>query len=68
MKRVETLKKYQAMKTAELNKELIIAEKNCAILRLSVSSGKEKQYSKIKSVKKDIARIKTILKTKNEKE
>lgn len=68
MKRVEALKKYQSMKTAELNKELATAEKNFNILCLSVSSGKEKKYSKIKLMKKDIARINTILKTKNEKE
>lgn len=68
MKRVEAVKKFRSMKKIELNKELVTAEKKYNILRLSVSSGKEKQYSKIKLMKKDIARIKTILKAKNEKE
>lgn len=60
MKAKEILKKYRAMKTDELEKELLKQNKDFAVLKLEVSAKKNKNYSQVLKHKKDISRLLTI--------
>lgn len=60
MKAKEILKKYRAMKTDELEKELSKQNKDFAVLKLEVSAKKNKNYSQVLKHKKDISRLLTI--------
>ena len=61
MKQLELLKKYRAMKDKELVAELIGLKNNCVKTSLKVGAGKEKNYSLVSKLKKDIARIQTVI-------
>lgn len=61
MKILENIKKFRAMTTANLEKELKSVQKEYTMLSLKVKVGKEKNVSASNKLKKDIARIKTIL-------
>ena len=61
MKNTEILKKYRVMKEIELKKELKAVQKEHAMCSLKVGAGKEDNFSQIKKLSKNIARINTLL-------
>jgi len=61
MKYAETLKKYRNMKKDELEKELASVKNQQTLTSLQVGAGKEDNFSQINKLRKNIARINTIL-------
>ena len=61
MKKVETIKKYQAMNEKDLKAELKSARKEQTLVSLKVGAGKEDNFSQISKLRKNIARIKTLI-------
>ncbi len=51
----------RSMQAAELDKALDDAHQELFNLRFQIATGKIKNYKRVREVKKDIARIKTIL-------
>jgi len=60
----EKVKKYIAMKDAELLKELDTLRASVLTMRIDIANRKTKGIHKIKQTKKDIARIMTIISAK----
>lgn len=61
MKKTENLKKYRAMKIEDLEKELKAIRRENLHYSLKVGAGKEDNFSQISTLRKNIARIKTLL-------
>mgnify|MGYP001797936706 CR=1 FL=1 len=64
MKITEIVKKYRGMKNEELAKELATRTDEFTLASLKVKVGKESNISLANKLKKDVARIKTIIKEK----
>ncbi|MFA7253557.1 MAG: 50S ribosomal protein L29 [Patescibacteria group bacterium] len=65
MKSIEKLKNYREMSIEKLLTELIVLEKKLSGDNLRVKAGKLDNYSEITKVRKDIARVKTIISEKS---
>jgi ribosomal protein L29 len=61
MKNTETVKKLRAMKEPELIKEMRSLQKDYTLASLKVKAGKQDNFSAVDKLKKDIARVKTLL-------
>ena len=61
MKNTESLKKYRAMSEKDLVSELKNVKKEQTLATLKVGAGKEDNFSQIEKLRKNIARIKTLL-------
>ena len=61
MKIDEKLKKLRALSDEELTKKIIESKKELFNLRLTISKGTLEKSSKVDELRKDIARMKTIL-------
>jgi len=61
MKNAEDIKKYRAMKEADLLAEINKAEREQTLASLKVKAGKEADLSCVSKKRKNIARMKTIL-------
>ena len=61
MKQTEELKKYRGMDYAALEKELFELEKKLTGTTLKVKAGKHDDYSLIPKLKKNIARVNSII-------
>ena len=61
MKNIENLKKYRAMSEKDLKSELKSIKKDQLLASLKVGAGKEDNFSQIQKLRKNIARIKTLL-------
>lgn len=61
MKNTENLKKYQAMNSKDLLSELKHVKKEQTLISLKVGAGKENNFSQISKLRKNIARINTLL-------
>ena len=61
MKRVEALKKLRGMEDKELVRELVDTKNNFIKTSLKVKAGKEKNYSQVSKLKKEIARIQSVI-------
>jgi large subunit ribosomal protein L29 len=56
----------RAKSVAELKTELVELQKEQFNLRLQVASGQNKNTARVNSVRKDVARIKTLINEKNQ--
>ena len=65
MKNTESLKKYRAMSEKDLISELKNVRKEQTLVTLKVGAGKEDNFSQISKLRKNIARIKSLLASKN---
>jgi ribosomal protein L29 len=61
MKNTETVKKFRAMKEADLLKEIKSLQKDYTLASLKVKAGKQDNFSAVDKLKKDIARARTLL-------
>lgn len=61
MKSKEYISKYQGMKNSELEAELLKLENQASKSSMAIYAGKETDFSSIGKIKKNIARINTIL-------
>lgn len=61
MKNTETVKRFRAMKETELVKEMKNLQKDYILTSLKVKAGKQDNFSAVTKLKKDIARVKTLL-------
>ena len=61
MKSKETMKKYEGMKKTELVSELKHLRTDYTLLSLKVRAGKEDNISQVNKIRKDIARLKTVI-------
>lgn len=61
MKLKEQIKKYKELNDADLLKELKNAKKELALLSLKAKVGKLADISSVKKMKKNVARINTIM-------
>jgi len=61
MKKIEELKKMREMNLEHLEKELVQSEKEFTGTKLRVTAGKMANYSQIDKIRKNIARLKTII-------
>jgi large subunit ribosomal protein L29 len=60
-------KELREKNTAELNKELLLLEREHFNLRVQQANGQLSRYTQFKQVRRDIARIKTILNEKKKR-
>ncbi|MEK7096497.1 MAG: 50S ribosomal protein L29 [Patescibacteria group bacterium] len=68
MKLKEELKQKRANRPEDLKKELVLEKQKVASTLLSIRAGKSEKYSEAKKLKKNIARIETIIKEMTNKE
>jgi len=61
MKSKEEISKYRGMKLSELEAELQKLEAQASKSSLAIYAGKETDFSSVGKIKKNIARVKTIL-------
>jgi len=61
MKRAETIKKYRGMEVKDLITEVKSAKKEYSKSILFVQAGKEDNHSSVSKLKKNIARLSTII-------
>jgi len=66
MKSKEKLKEFKGRTKEELSRSLILLFSKLRQLKFDLASGKVKNVKEIRETKKDIARIKTIIKQKKE--
>lgn len=64
-KRKDKLKDYRKMNKKEIMKELEEKKEDLRAKKFNLSSGKVKNVKEVEEIKKDIARIKTIINEKN---
>ena len=57
----EKVKKWQNLRDKELQKELDVLQNEILLLRIDIANRKTKGIHRIRSHKKDVARIKTII-------
>lgn len=61
MKQIEETKKIRAMKLDDLEKEVKKAEREYALTNLKVKAGKQSDFSAVSKLRKNVARMKTII-------
>lgn len=62
----DKMKKWKTAKDSELQKELDALQNEILILRIDIANRKTKGIHRIRRLKKDIARIKTIISAREE--
>lgn len=62
MKLKEELKQFRTSKPEDLKKDLVLEKQKIASTLLSIKAGKSEKYSEAKRMRKNIARIETIIK------
>ena len=61
MKTTEELKKFKAMTAEQLVTELDAIQKKYQLTSLKVQAGKEANYSQVDKLRKDVARLQTLI-------